>query len=255
MHFKSPATYLLLLILVCFAAGVISVVLRPDALNQEPMESPELQATQSTIEILPGTIETQTTQSILILGVDHIADHEGQLLAIWLLSLDPITKKIDLLGLPVDLTPPGGETTLAESFDLWLPPDYGAGFIRRIGELTQTPIMGFAVLDEHAFAELLDYMGGVDLDGELLDGASVIGSLRLTYGNPQASLLLQTRILEKLRTTVHHIGTTPELTPLTALTPIHAYTSPSPPELATLAIPFLPLDPALISITTWRPDS
>jgi hypothetical protein len=219
------------------------------------MESPELHTTQATVEILPTKVETHSTQSILILGVDHIADQEGRLLAIWLLSLDPMSREIDLLGLPVDLTPAEGENTLSESFDLWLPPDYGADFIRRIGELTQIPIMGFVVLDEHAFAVLLDYMGGVDLDGEVLDGASVIGSLRLTYDNPQASLLLQTRILEKLRTNVNRIGTTPELTPLTALTPIHAYTSPSPPELATLAIPLLPLDPALISITTWRPDS
>jgi hypothetical protein len=252
MHLKSPAIYILLLILVCFTAGVISVVLKPEATTPVIQGSPETPTQEAAVEILPTPEDTTNTQTILILGVDHIADPEGRLLAIWLLTLDLHSGQITFLGLPTDLISPRGEVALADSFDLWIPPDYGATFIREIGDLTQTSITGIVALDEHAFAVLLDYMGGVELDGQVLDGASVIGSLRLTYAFPQASLTLQTRILESLRANVGRVGATPELTPLTSLAPIHAYTSPSPPELATLAIPLLPLHPDLISIVNHQ---
>jgi hypothetical protein len=251
MRIKTPATYILLIVFVCFAAGILSVVIRPDQLFSgiKTATAPIQTATQERIGENPTFSVEDGQITILILGVDHIADPEGKLLAVWLLTFQPPEKQLTLLGLPTDLPLSEGQPSLGESFDLWDPPDYGASLINQIGAYAPSPIRGFAVLDEHGFAVLLDYFGGVDIDDQHLDGSSVIGSLRLTYENPQAALKLQVRILESLRSRVEMIGSTPELTPLTSLSPIHAYTSPSPPELATLVIPILPLEPKLITIT------
>ncbi len=255
MRIKSPALYVLLLIFVCFAAGILSVVLRPDRTvkNIPTIASASPSPTEDGLETAQRVEGDDGSISILILGVDHIADPEGRLLAVWLLSFRPDEQRIELLGLPLDLELTEGGHTIENSFNLWNPPEYGASFINQLGEHAPSPLRGFIALDEHGFAVLLDYFGGAKLDDQILEGASVIGSLRLTDGNPQAALKLQAQVLESLRTRVGMLGITPELTPLTALSPVHAYTSPSPPELATLAIPLLPLTPEMITINTYVP--
>lgn len=253
MRMKSPVTYIILLTLVCFAAGVLSVVIRPDKFPAllESVKITEVTEATEAPPALPSEAAGNGDITILILGVDHIADPEGKLLAVWFVTFRPHDKQLTLLGLPTDLPIAEDQPSLGDVFDLWLPPEYGASFIHDLSAYAPSPIRGFAVLDEHGFAVLVDYLGGVDIDDQYLDGTSVIGSLRLMYQNPQVALKLQARILEGLRTRVKSIGTTPELTVLTSLAPIHAYTSPSPPELATMAIPLLPLDPGWITIHTW----
>jgi hypothetical protein len=255
MRKKSPATYILLTIFICFAAGVLSVVLQPELGWIDHSDLPESTVTPAAVIPTPTTAANDGMITILILGVDHIADPEGKLLAVWFLSFQPPEKELSLIGFPIDLPIADDQASLQEAFNLWEPPEYGARFINQLSAYAPSPLRGYAVLDEHGFAVLLDYFGGINLDDQHLDGSSVIGSLRLTYGNPQAALKLQARILDGLRDRVDMIGTTPELTVLTSLSPVHAFTSPSPPELATIAIPLLPLDPSLISITTWAPDS
>lgn len=253
MRIKSSATYILLLVFVCFTAGAISVILKPEQVLQDLFASATRTPTtkEEIIEPAPQASLDEERITILVLGVDHIADPEGKLLAVWLLTFTPGDPGLHLLGLPLDLPVVEGGPTLAQAFNLWQPPEYGARFIQQLGAFAPAPIYGWVALDEHGFATLLDYFAGVDLDDQHLAGSSVIGSLRLTYGNPQASLRLQAQVLEGLRSRVGLLGSTPELTPLTALSPIHAYTSPSPPELATMAIPLLPLDPVMISIRIW----
>jgi hypothetical protein len=255
MRIKSPATYVLFLIFVCFAAGVLSILLKPDQLL-DTIGSPSIASpipTEGSFEQSPSAVVNDGAMTILILGVDHIADPEGKLLAVWLLSFQPRGENIGLYGLALDTPISSSGLSIEESFNLWDPPEFGAGFIRQLGDFAPSPIRGFVALDEHGFAVLLDYFGGIDLDDQHLVGSSVIGSLRLTYDSPQAALKLQARVLESLRSRVDRLGSTPELTTLTALAPIHAYTSPSPPELATLAIPLLPLEPDQISITIHPP--
>jgi hypothetical protein len=255
MRMKSPATYFLLLISICFASGVLSVVLQPELGWIDHADLPESTTTPTAALPSPTVGAKDGMITILILGVDHIADPEGRLLAVWFLSFQPPEKDLTLIGFPIDMPLANGQPSLEEAFNLWEPPEYGARFINQLSAYAPSQLRGYAVLDEHGFAVLIDYFGGINLDNQHLDGSSVVGSLRLTYGNPPAALKLQARVLDRLRDRVEAIGTTPELTVLTSLSPIHAVTSPSPPELATLAIPLLPLDPSLISITTWEPDS
>jgi hypothetical protein len=187
--------------------------------------------------------------SILVMGVDEIEGEEPRLLSVWFISFHPPDKRIQLLGIPTDFHLPDGEIPLAEAFSLWEAPDYGADFIAAMDGFSPHPIAGIAVLDEEGFSALVDYLGGFSLEDQDYDGASAIGTLRLLENQPLVALKMQAQILRALSVNVPDLGKTPELTSLTLLVPANAYTSPSPAQLVTLAIPLLPLQPDLIEIT------
>ena len=110
MRIKSPATYIILLVFVCFSAGVLSVFLRPDQLLVGVQPGPELTITPTeNVEAPQITDRVDDNRiTILILGVDHIADPEGKLLAIWFLTFEPGEKYLSVLGLPLDFILPDG---------------------------------------------------------------------------------------------------------------------------------------------------
>ncbi len=235
------------MMLVCFAAGAISVLLQGEEQDTIPQSTPF-----ESIEIAPTAPIQRGAVSILVLGVDEIQQEKPKILSIWFISFHPPDKKIHLLGIPTDLLLPDTEIPLSESFSLWEAPDYGADFITAMDQLSPHPIFGIAVLDEEGFSALIDYLGGFSLDDQSYDGASAIGTLRLLENQPLVALKLQAQILRALSVKVPGLGKTPELTTLTLLLPQHAYTSPSPAQLATLASPLLPLQADLIEITIYK---
>jgi hypothetical protein len=244
MRSRLPVVLFVLMMLVCFAAGAISVLLQGEEQDKKPQTTPFV-----SIEIAPTAPIRSEAVSILVLGVDEIKQDKPNLLSIWFISFHPPDKKIRLLGLPSDLLLPNTETPLSEAFSLWQAPDYGADFITAMDPFSPHPIFGIAVLDEEGFSAVIDYLGGFSLDDQTYDGASAIGTLRLLESQPLVALKLQAQILRALSVKVPDLGETPELTPLTLLLPENAYTSPSPAQLATLASPLLPLQADLIEIT------
>jgi len=244
MRSRLPVVLFVLMMLVCFAAGAISVLLQGEEQDKSPQKTPF-----TSIEIAPTTPIRSEAVSILVLGVDEIKQDKPDLLSIWFISFHPPDKKIRLLGLPSDLLLPNTEIPLSEAFSLWEAPDYGADFITAMDHFSPHPIFGIAVLDEEGFSALIDYLGGFSLDDQTYDGASAIGTLRLLEDQPLVALKLQAQILRALSVKVPDLGETPELTQLTLLLPENAYTSPSPAQLATLASPLLPLQADLIEIT------
>jgi hypothetical protein len=244
MRSRLPVVLFVLMMLVCFAAGAISVLLQGEEQDKKPQTTPFV-----SIEIAPTAPIRSEAVSILVLGVDEIKQDKPNLLSIWFISFHPPDKKIRLLGLPSDLLLPNTETPLSEAFSLWQAPDYGADFITAMDHFSPHPIFGIAVLDEEGFSAVIDYLGGFSLDDQTYDGASAIGTLRLLESQPLVALKLQAQILRALSVKVPDLGETPELTPLTLLLPENAYTSPSPAQLATLASPLLPLQADLIEIT------
>ena len=244
MRSRLPIVLFVLMMLVCFAAGAVSVLLQGEERDTSPQSTPF-----ESIEIAPSAPIRSGAVSILILGVDEIKHETPKLLSIWLISFHPPDKKIRLLGIPSDLLLPDTETPLSEAFSLWEAPDYGADFITAMDHFSPHPIFGIAVLDEEGFSALIDYLGGFSLDDQIYNGASAIGSLRLLEDQPLIAIKLQAQILRALSVKVPDLGETPELTPLTLLLPENAYTSPSPAQLVTLAIPLLPLQADLIEIS------
>ena len=247
MRSRLPVVLFVLMMLVCFAAGAISVLLQREQQDAIPQSTPF-----ESIEIAPSAPIQSGAVSVLVLGVDEIKQDKPNLLSIWFISFQPPDKKIHLLGLPSDLLLPNTEIPLSEAFSLWEAPDYGADFITAMDHFSPHPIFGIAVLDEDGFSVLIDYLGGFSLDDQTYDGASAIGTLRLLEDQPLVALKLQAQILRALSVKVPDLGETPELTPLTLLLPENAYTSPSPAQLATLASPLLPLQADLIEITIYK---
>ncbi|HUS85245.1 MAG TPA: hypothetical protein VMX56_08860 [Anaerolineales bacterium] len=240
-----PVILFVLMMLVCFAAGAISVLLQ----GEETQDALPLSTPFESIEIGPTAPVRSGAVSILVLGVDEIEQEKPKLLSVWFISFHPPDKQIHLLGIPTDLLLPDTEIPLSEAFSLWEAPDYGADFIAAMDTFSPNPIFGIAVLDEQGYSALIDHLGGFSLDDQNYDGASAIGSLRLVEDQPTVAIKLQGQILRALSVKVADLGETPELTPLTLLLPENAYTSPSPAQLATLASPLLPLRADLIEIS------
>ena len=245
MRNRLPVVLFVLMMLVCFSAGAISILLKG---SETPI--PGLVSTPfESIEIAPTAPMRSGAISVLVMGVDEIETEKPKILSVWFISFHPPDKNIQLLGVPTDFLLPDTEIPLSDAFSLWDPPDYGADFIAAMDAFSPHPIAGIAVLDEEGYSALIDYLGGYSLDDQEYDGASAIGTLRLLENQPLIALKLQAQILRALSVKVPGLGETPELTPLTLLVPENAYTSPSPAQLATLAIPLLPLQADLIEIT------
>ena len=243
---RSSIVYILLVAVVCFAAGMASVLLRDDIFQSRP--SPESPTLQNVDLQTPEATPTARQISIVLLGVDDLSKEKPVLRALWFASFSPPERQIDLLGIPVDTPLDGGRETIQESFSLFEPPDFGANFLAAITPYAPYPIQGFVVLDEEGFAELIDYVGGVMLDNQELSGRAAVGALSLLKDQPIASLRMQARLISSLTENAASIGTTPELTSLTALVPDHAYTSPSPYQLASLGSQLLPIDPQFVNV-------
>src|SRR3990172_9154330 len=150
-----------------FVLGVASVILRPSA----PAASP---ATAS-VEPSPPPDAPQTT--ILILGVDDLHSERPLLRAVWLAAHRPPGESIYLFGLPTDAQTPAG-ASLEDSFS-WNPEDGPSReFLEAVASLSPVTLDVTAVLDETAFASLIDFLGGVDLKGGRVGGREVMAVMR-----------------------------------------------------------------------------
>jgi hypothetical protein len=243
---RSSFIYILLVAIVCFVAGMASVLLRDDLF--QPRSNPPIATplNQTDEAVKPTSSARQIT--IVLFGVDELTKERPELQAIWFASFEPPDKTIHLFGISVDNPLDEGDRTLSESFTLFEPPDFGASFLTSIAKYAPHPIQGFVVLDEEGFADLIDYIGGVTLNDQRLNGTAAVGALSLVKDQPLASLRMQARIVSSLTENATSIGGTPELTPLTSLVPDHAYTSPSPYQLASLGSQLLPIDPSMVTI-------
>jgi hypothetical protein len=243
---RSPLIYILLVAIVCFAAGVASVLLRDDIIQPRPTATSTIQQDPASENAAPTASARQV--SIVLLGVDDLSRERPDLRAIWFASFEPPDRSIHLLGTSVESEIGDGKGTFHEGFNLFEPPDYGAEFLTSLAAVAPYPIQGFIVLDEEGFAKLIDYVGGVTLDNQELSGTAAVGALSLLRDQPLASLRMQAKLIGSLTENAASIGSTPELTALTSLVPDHAYTSPSPYQLASLGSQLLPIDPAVVTI-------
>lgn len=221
-----------------FVLGVASVVLRPSS----PAASP---ATAS-VEPSPPPNAPQTT--ILILGVDDLQSEPPHLRAVWLAAHRPPGESIYLFGLPTDAQTHTG-ASLEDSFS-WNPEDGPSReFLDAVASLSPVTLDVTAVLDETAFASLIDFLGGVDLKGGRVGGREVMAVMGLLTGDASASLEAQRQLLGAMALRLGYVGPGSELQPLADLVPDHAYLSIPVADALTRLAPLLPLDPANLRIS------
>ena len=221
-----------------FALGLVSTLMRAGG-------SPTARVTPPP-EPSPTAAVGASQINVLIVGLDSLQAKKPNLLAVWLASFRPPGKEVFLFGFPLDHPLPDGGT-LSEAFTWSGEPN--PEFIASFAEVAPLPLDAVVALDAQGFATLIDFLGGVPTGEATVGGAAALNVLDLLRGDPAASLLAQSRLLEALATRAKAIQPGTDLQPLLALVPEHAYVSLPPDEGLTLIAPYLPLEPGRIHLS------
>jgi len=245
---RPSALVLVALAVIFFTLGLFSAWLRGPLLLPRSQTQPLAAPTETPLTSATGPTDQHI---ILVVGVDSL-ESPSQLRAVWYITYRTPGRNLFLLGLPVDLAPnQGDDTDFQAAFQWEAESGLGSQFLTLLRQVIPFDVDAAIVLDDDGFAALVDYLGGLELDGSRLEGEDIKALQTLLAADPAASLSTQAEILKALaaRTTV--VGSTPDLTPLIALLPNHAWTSRTISELVALAAPLLPLDPNLIHIDIY----
>ncbi len=251
---KSRPAIILVLVSVCFCIGMATVLL-----GEEGTASPLTRI----LDIFPNggprwwspDREAQTT--ILLLGLDRFDRPDPELRAIWLLSIQPPETPVILTGVPTNLDLVEGANVTLESFFAWsaeggvTPP-----FLEALERALRVQIDVVSVMDEYAFAALVDYVGGLPLGGDLglpveeqiLSGNQVLALHTVFDGDPVGLVNLQANVLEGLLPQAARLSANPDLTPLLALMPEHASITIHEAQMAVLISHLLPLNTDQVEI-------
>jgi hypothetical protein len=238
--------------MVCFVLGFLSVVLTE--LDRDSPRNTDLGFIPASTPTLQESPSAPPRMNIIVLGVDSLGSAQPQLRAVWTITTHPQDSTMTLTGFPVDYPLDQRGRNLENAFSFLAQGILDPAFIDELDALVPDGVRAFVLLDEVGFAELIDFMGGIRLNNEQLDGMTALGVLQLLYEQPGASLAMQAKILEALSMNAPSLGMTPELTPIMELIPEHALTTLPAPQLTTLVVPLLPLSPDRVIIRTWSAE-
>jgi hypothetical protein len=225
---------IVLLLATCFALGLVSALLGRTP-EEEPAPTP-----------LATPDEDESQVDVLILGFDR-AGGEPALRAIWIASFEPPGRELFLTGIPSDAPSPALDSrAISTAFAIGAGGAPSAEFLDALVSIAAlTPDLVIA-LDDRGFQEIVDYLGGVDLNNAALDGAQILAVLDLLADDPAASTATQRSVLQAMVRSAEPLGDSPDITPLAALVPDHAYLSLPMTQAIALAAPLLPLDPEAV---------
>jgi hypothetical protein len=228
-------TVLILLVVVmsCFTVGILSVLL------DQP------QAIESTQTVTPSPRKTA-----LILGVNQIRSMDSKLQSIWLATHRPPDQEVFLIGVPLDFEVCTSSVSTIEQTFGWTPE---GGVDPRFldvfdGELLLKPD-AIIVADEIAFAELINFLGGIEFNNEHILGNVMVAFLDVVAEDPTISISTQQKVLVAMVAEIYKLDEPFDPSPLLPLMPDHAYSSVSIQELiATFYLPISPLEPGDIQV-------
>jgi len=214
---RPPFIVIILVIIICFVLGLLNVFIA------DPEETTPISDTP-----FPTQIEDTDfpIQSILIVGVDDLRNIKPKPRAIWIAAYRTTEKVIYLHGLALDTPIPGNEDTNLESLFSWSSQSgLGVEFTTGLYEALPLNPSLTIVLDDIAFAAIVDHLGGADIQGNALDGESVLTYLSLYWDQPNLLLENQATIVRALIPKALDQPESPELTDLFSLVPTHAFLS------------------------------
>ncbi|OGO17659.1 MAG: hypothetical protein A2Z14_10130 [Chloroflexi bacterium RBG_16_48_8] len=226
---RPPIAVILLVIVICFALGLLNVLLRePEVPSSFPTSLPP-----SPSETAPSSIN-----SILIIGVDDLTRNAPLLRAIWIASNRPTENIIYLHGIPMNTVIPGEQdATLSDVFEWTYQTGISEEFIDHLYEIIPLHPTLTILLDDIAFAKTIDYLGGAEIRGRTLDGESVLTFLSLSWDQPEILIQNQADIIRSIIPKALGLPETPELTELFALIPDHASLSMEISQAVGLILP------------------
>jgi hypothetical protein len=242
MDRRAQLKLLSLVIIVGFVLGLLSVVLGKFEAGRGAGTTPT-----------PPAGIGQTT--LLILGVDRF-DQPPALRAIWFVTFRPPGRSVFLYGLPTDAPIRDQEPVTLRALFSWSS-DRGVDplFLSQLSSAVPLQPDATILMDETAFAALVDYVGGVDLNGTVFSGNDVLGFLSLVLDEPEATLASQSRLIQAMAQRLPGLGSAPDITPLHGLVPDHAHLSLPVSHLAGLLSPLLPVDPDEVHVSRWSAEA
>jgi hypothetical protein len=235
---RPPFVVFLLVIFVCFALGLLNVLIN----------DPEGQ-TQISDTPLPTAIDVTDLpiQSILIIGVDDLRNIKPQLRSIWIAAYRSSEKIVYLHGLSLDTPIPGEEgITLQNLFTFSAQSGPGMEFTSGLYKILPLDPTLSLVLDEIAFAAIVDYLGGIEIRGNALNGEGVLTFLSLYWDQPALLLENQATVIRALIPKALNLPESPELTDLFNLVPTHAFLSMDISTTVAKIYPFREINPESI---------
>ena len=236
---RPPLAVILLVIVICFALGLLNVLLR------EPEEPSSLPT-----PFLPSpSITDSPIKNILIVGLDDLAKAEPKLRAIWIATYRTSENIIYLHGIPVNAAVPGDDETHLNDVMKWSSKNgLNQEFLDVIFKIIPLHPTLTIVLDDSAFAKTIDYLGGIDIRGNTLDGDSILTFLSLSWDQPEILIRNQADIIRSIIPKALALPESPELTQLLTLIPDHAHLSLDVSEAVGMISPLRETSPESIFI-------
>jgi hypothetical protein len=232
---RPPLAVILVVIVLCFALGLLNVLLdSPDSMDiPPPAPSPS-----AIVE------DASNLRSVLIVGVNDLQSTAPELRAIWILLYEVSGETLYIHGVPIDAAADDqGSSDLTRTFSWSIQDGLNQEFLDELHQVIPLSPDLIVVNDEVAFTSAVNYLGGVDLEGAKLDGEDVLGFLSLSWEKSNVLLNNQALILEALIPRAIAIAPSRELTELVELIPDHVYLSQDVTDSVNMLTPLRDISP------------
>jgi hypothetical protein len=226
---RPPLAVILIVIVICFALGLVNVLLQD---QEDPSSAPT--------SFLPSPSETAPSpiSNILVIGVDDLTRIDPKLRAIWIATHRSTENIIYLHGIPLNANIPEEEgKQLGDVFEWSSQTGLNKVFLDQLNKIIPLEPHLTIILDDTAFARAIDYLGGIEIRGKNLDGESILTFLSLSWDQPGILIQDQADIIRAIIPKALGLPDTPELTELLALVPDHASLSMEISEAVGLVLP------------------
>jgi hypothetical protein len=214
---RPPLAVILVVIVLCFALGLLNVLLGSPEETVAPPPNPTRTAIAENLTDL---------RSVMIVGVDELNSPTPSLRALWFLLYQVSGETLYLHGVPIDSA--AGDSvsaTLRDIFTWSVQDGLDPEFTETLYQILPLSPDLIVVNDDIAFASAVNYLGGVDIEGAAFDGESILAFLSLSWNKPDILLNNQALILEALIPEALSVAPSPEFTELIELIPEHVHIS------------------------------
>jgi hypothetical protein len=219
----------------------------------------EIGETPSATPISPFPEVTRPDQrSLLILGVDRVDSTEARLQGAWYVVYRQNHPRITLI--PLYPAPPGSDSSrqavLEEKFRLHSDGAVDPAFFRATQDRFEMSWDGYILLDDIAMIEIVDFFGGVTVNGELISGPRAVGSIPRPWDNSPDAVLQQAFLVETICENIT-LETTPKTyDKILSLIPEHLQTELTTDEAFSDWLGLLSSgDPLICDFPSLRPET
>jgi hypothetical protein len=163
--------------------------------------------------------------NLLVIGVDRLRSRQPRLESIWLVGYFPDSPHLTLI--PVFPPPPNGDPaylqSLGESFRV---SENGVPGQETLRTLQEDHIWwnSYVIIDNIAMIEVIDFLGGIQVNDRRIKGALAISSFPLPEEDASASLDGQTDLLQRICRQTNLLPPSADLRKILSLIPDHIQT-------------------------------